>query len=158
MQTFSTDPLPSLAKRLAGTAPEKFLAGLRRELKLSDPFWDRHCTFHSEELARPAAVLGADRAEILLIDVFAPALLAYAKLNGTILSEAKAAVLPQFIHAARNNRVFKNAVRRWLPEDDPRLDIFDNAAVVQGCLHIYKQYCSDCAGDCTACLLTHSIL
>jgi len=158
MRTFSTDPLPSLAKRLAATTPERFLAELRRELKLSDSFWDRHCTFRAGELAHPAAVLGSDRAEILLIDVFAPALLAYAKLNGAILPEAKAAALPQFIHAAKNNRVFKNAVRRWLPEDDPRLDIFDNAAAVQGCLHIYKQYCSDCAGDCTACLLANSVL
>lgn len=158
LQTFSADPLPSLAKRLASATPERFLAELRRELKLSDPFWDRHCTFRAGELAHPAAVLGADRAEILLIDVFAPALLAYAKLNGSILPEAKAAALPQFIHAAKNNRVFKNAVRRWLPEADPRLDIFDNAAAVQGCLHIYKQYCSDCAGDCTSCLLANSVL
>ena len=72
--------------------------------------------------------------------------------------EKKAMCLPLLIKPQKNNRVFKNAVRRWFPENDPRLDIFDHAAAVQGCLHIHKKYCADTAGDCVSCLLVNSVL
>ena len=156
IRVFSTDPLPHLAEELNHTDPASFLKGLRVKLNLSDSFWDGHCSFRSGPLIHKAAVLGKDRAETLLIDVFVPSLLAFAKLNGDSALERKALELPLLIKAQKNNRVFKNAVRRWLPDDDPRLDIFDNAAAIQGCLHIYKQYCADTAGDCTTCLLAGS--
>ena len=157
LREFTTDPLPCLAAELKRTEPEKFLKDLRKKLNLSDPFWDRHCTFLSGELERKAAVLGSDRAEILLIDVIAPSLLAYAKLDSGKLPEQKAAGLPLLIHARKNNQVVKAAVRRWFPDEDAVPSVFDNAAVVQGCLHIYKTYCADTAGDCLSCLLANSV-
>lgn len=156
VRRFTTDPLPSLAAKLAVSDPHDFLDELRKKLVFADPFWDCRCTFHSAELPRKAAVLGQERAETLLIDVVTPALLAYAKLNGSELPECKAAGLLPRLAAQRNNRVFKNAVRRWLPGNDERLKIFDQAAAVQGCLHIYKQYCAGTAGDCVSCLLANS--
>ena len=158
MRHFSVDPLPGLAEKLLALPQDQWLRDLRSELIFSDPFWDWHCSFRSEKLPRPAAILGADRAETLLIDVFAPALLAFAKLNNDPGLEKKALALPLLIKAQKNNRVVKNAVRRWFPEDDPRLDIFDNAAAVQGCLHIHKKYCAETAGDCVSCLLVNSAL
>ena len=83
---------------------------------------------------------------------------AFAKLDKDPKLEKKALALPLLLKAQKNNRVFKNAVRRWFPENDPRLEIFDNAAAVQGCLHIHKQYCADTAGDCVSCLLVNSAL
>ena len=156
LRRFSVDPLPAFAERLRTMNPEQLIGTLRGELNFSDPFWDEHCSFRSDSLKRKAAVLGAERAETLLTDVFAPALLAYAKLNGEAELEKKALALPLHIKAQKDNRVFKNAVRRWLPEKDPRLDIFDNAATVQGCLHIYRKYCAGTAGDCVSCLLVNS--
>ena len=138
--------------------PGNFLKGLRKKLNLSDPFWDSHCSFRSDPLKHPAAVLGADRAETLLIDVISPGLLAFAKLNENQALEQKALALPLLIRAQKNNRIFKNAVRRWLPENAPALEVLDNAAAIQGCLHIYKQYCADTSGDCTSCLLANSSL
>ena len=158
MRTFSVDPLPSLAEKLSCGRPESFLKELRKELNLSDPFWDCHCSFDSETMERKSSILGAERAETLLIDVIAPSLLAYSKLHGGLLPENKAAVLPLLIHALKDNRVFKNAMRRWLPEQDPRVKGFDNAAMVQGCLHVYKKYCSGTAGDCVSCLLVNSLI
>ena len=158
MRHFSVDPLPGLAEKLLALPQDQWLRDLRSELIFSDPFWDGHCSFRSEKLPRPAAILGADRAETLLIDVFAPALLAFAKLNNDPGLEKKALALPLLIKAQKNNRVVKNAVRRWFPEDDPRLGIFDNAAAVQGCLHIHKKYCAETAGDCVSCLLVNSAL
>ena len=158
LRHFSSDPLPSFADELRKQTPEQLLKKLRKELIFSDPFWDGHCSFRGEELARKAAVLGSDRAETLLIDVIAPAILAYAKLKNDRELEKKAMQLPLLIRPQKNNRVFKNAVRRWFPENDPRLDIFDHAAVVQGCLHIHKKYCADTAGDCVSCLLVNSVL
>lgn len=158
IREFTPDPLPQLAAELNGMDPEEFLKSLRKKLDLSDPFWDSHCSFRSDPLKHPAAVLGADRAETLLIDVIAPGLLAFAKLNADQTLERKALALPLLIKAQKNNRVFKNAVRRWLPENAPGLEIFDNAAAIQGCLHIYKQYCADTAGDCTSCLLANSTM
>ena len=157
MRHFSPDPLPALADELGKQSPEQLVKKLRGQLNFSDPFWDLHCSWHSDELPRKAAVLGADRAETLLIDVITPALLAYAKLKSDQILEEKALALPTLIKPQKNNRVFKNAVRRWFPENDPRLDIFDNAAAVQGCLHIHKKYCADTAGDCVSCLLVNSI-
>lgn len=158
LKTFSTDPLPELAAELNRQTPERFLKKLREKLNFSDPFWDSHCSFHARALPRKAAILGAERAETLLIDVIAPSLLAYAKLDNRKLSVAKASSLPSWIHAQKDNRVFKNAIRRWFPEKDSRLNIFNNAAMTQGCLHIYRQYCADAAGDCRACLLAGSII
>lgn len=156
VRKFTVDPLPSLAAELAASGRRDFLDRLRKNMSFTDPFWDCRCTFQSAELPRKAAVLGQDRAETLLIDVVTPALLAYSKLNGTSLPENQAAALLPLLAAQRNNRVFKNAVRRWLPENDDRLKIFDHAAAVQGCLHIYKRYCADTAGDCVSCLLANS--
>ena len=158
LRQFSADPLPALADELRKQNPEQLVKKLRRQLNFSDPFWDLHCSWHSDELARKAAVLGSERAETLLIDVIAPSLLAYAKLNNDQTLENKALALPLLIKPQKNNRVFKNAVRRWFPENDPRLDIFDNAAAVQGCLHIHRKYCADTAGDCVSCLLVNSVL
>lgn len=158
LRRFSTDPLPLLADELRKQSPGQLVKKLRGQLNFSDPFWDLHCSWHSDELARKAAVLGSERAETLLIDVITPAILAYAKLNNDQMLEEKALALPMLIKPQKNNRVFKNAVRRWFPEDDPRLDIFDNAAAVQGCLHIHKKYCADTAGDCVSCLLVNSVL
>lgn len=158
LRRFSADPLPALAERLRKQTPDQLVGMLRKELNFSDPFWDEHCSFRSAALKRKAAVLGAERAETLLIDVVTPALLAYAKLNGETELEKKALALPMQIKAQKDNRVFKNAVRRWFPENDSRLDIFDNAATVQGCLHIHKSYCADTAGDCVSCLLVNSAL
>ena len=157
MRSFSPDPLPGLAAELQRQEPEQFLKTLRKKLTLSDPFWDRHCNFRSAGLERKAAVLGSDRAEILLIDVIAPSLLAYAKLNGHLLSESKAAALPLLIRPRKNNSVFRAAVRRWFPDPDSVPPVFDNAAAVQGCLHIHKTYCADTAGDCISCLLANSV-
>jgi len=157
LRGFSTDPLPRLAGELKQNEPEIFLRNLREKMKLSDPFWDRHCTFSSNELERKAAVLGSDRAEILLIDVIAPSLLAYAKLDSRKLPEQKAAVLPLLIHARKNNQVVKAAMRRWFPDPDAASQFLDNAAAVQGCLHVYKTYCAGTAGDCLSCLLANSV-
>ncbi|MBO4633201.1 MAG: DUF2851 family protein [Lentisphaeria bacterium] len=158
LRKFTIDPLPSLAEKFSRSHPGAFVKELRKELNLSDPFWDRHCSFYAETLERKNAVLGADRAETLLIDVIVPSLLAYSKLHGGLLPESKAALLPLQIHALKDNRVFKNAMRRWLPEHDPRIESFDNSAMVQGCLHVYKKYCAETAGDCASCLLANSLL
>ena len=157
LREFSTDPLPRLAAGLEQSGPEAFLKDLRGKMKLSDRFWDRHCTFLSPELEHPAAVLGPDRAEILLIDAVAPSLLAYAKLDGRKLPEQKAAVMPLLIRARKDNQTVKAAFRRWFPDRDLVSSVFDNAAAVQGCLHIYKTYCAETAGDCLSCLLANSL-
>ena len=157
LRIFTVDPLPMLAKKLSCGNPKGFLKGLRQKLlSLSDPFWDFHCSFDSGTLNRKSAVLGKERAETLLIDVFVPSLLAYSKLYGDQLPESRVLILPQQMYALKNNRIFKNAIRRWLPENEPRADIFDNAAAVQGGLHIYKRYCAETAGDCVSCLLANS--
>ena len=153
LREFTPDPLPGLAAALASGEPEPFLKTLRPRLSLSDPFWDCRCNFHSQELARKAAILGTERAETLLIDVFTPALWAYARLEPARLAESSVRALPLLIAGRRDNRIFKNAVRRWLPESDPRTAVFKNAASVQGCLHIYRHYCAAAGHDCSACLL-----
>ena len=156
LRNFGFDPLPQLAEKLSRSKPGCFLKDLRKNLKFSDRFWDFHCSFYSETMARKIAILGAERVETLLIDVFVPSLLAYSKLYRGKLSENMITVLLLQMHALKNNRVFKNAVQRWLPERDPRAEVFDNAATVQGCLHIYHKYCADTAGDCVSCLLANS--
>ncbi|MBQ9337378.1 MAG: DUF2851 family protein [Lentisphaeria bacterium] len=156
IREFTPDPLPGLAASLASEPPEQFLKTLRKRLNFTDPFWDRHCSFHTPELTRRAAVLGADRAETLLIDVFTPALWAYARLEPGRLPENTVRSLPLLIGARKDNRVFKNAIRRWLPENDPRAAVFKHAAAVQGCLHIYRHYCAAAGHDCSSCLLADS--
>ena len=156
LREFTPDPLPGLAAELTSGQPEAFLRSLRERLRLADPFWDRRCNFHSQELARKAAILGSERAETLLIDVFTPALWAYARLESGRLAESRVRALPLLIAGRKDNRIFKNAVRRWLPENDSRTAVFKTAASVQGCLHIYRHYCAAAGHDCSACLLADS--
>lgn len=152
---YGLDPLPGLAGELASSSPKAFVTAMRKKILFSDPFWDFHYSFLSEKMTKRVVILGKERAETLMIDVITPALIAYSKLKNDTVLTSKAAELLRYLSAQRNNRIYKNAIRRWFPDgmDDSFLN---NAEMVQGCLHIYHQYCANTAGDCVSCLLANS--
>ena len=153
---FTLDPLPELSERLGGNSPEEFVSYMRKKLLLSDPFWDTRFSFLSRPQEKRSSVLGTERAETLLIDVIAPALLAYADVNEREELSDQVFAFYTRLGAQTNNRIFKNAMKRWFPENSEMEKVFSNAAAVQGCLHIYKTYCSQVSGDCISCLLANS--
>jgi len=156
LEKFTLNALPGFASGLKRQSPEQFIRTTRKILLLGDPFWNSRWSFRSRPLEKGTSVLGSERAATLLIDVVTPSLLAYAKLHSDEVLEKKAQELFLLLPAQKDNRVVKNAFKRWFQPDTRIPFLFQNAATVQGCLHIYKKYCAKTAGDCPSCLLANS--
>lgn len=153
LKDYTLNPLPGFASALKKQSPGQFIRTEKKALRLSDPFWDSRWSFRSRPMEKKVSILGAERTAALLTDVIAPSLLAWAELHSDTDLGKKAAGLYQFLPAGADNRIVKNALRRWFPPDARNPALFRNAATGQGCLHIYKKYCAKKAGDCSSCLL-----
>ncbi|OQA86956.1 MAG: hypothetical protein BWY31_01000 [Lentisphaerae bacterium ADurb.Bin242] len=156
LEKFTLNPLPGFVSALKRQSPGQFIRTTGKALLLSDPFWDSRWSFRSRPLEKRVSVLGAERAATLLTDVIAPSLLAHAELHSDGSLGKKARELFLFLPAQPDNRVVKNALKRWFPPGARNPALFQNAAMGQGCLHIYKKYCAKKAGDCSSCLLADS--
>ncbi len=153
LEKFTLNPLPGFAAALGRQTPRQFIRTAEKDLRLSDPFWEPRWSFRSCPLEKKVSILGADRAVVLLTDVIAPCLLAWAELHSDASLGEKARELFLHLPAGSDNRVMKNALRRWFPAETLNPGLFRRAAAGQGCLHIYKKYCAKRSGDCSSCLL-----
>jgi Protein of unknown function (DUF2851) len=110
---------------------------------LSDPFWDFHYTVSSKTSPRPMALVGESRVTEMLANVFFP--LAFAEDSSRWIGFKN---LPA---ALSNQRVEVAAIRLFGP-DNPRAQHFlRNAALQQGLLQIYEDFCLNDASDCVKC-------
>ncbi len=109
---------------------------------LSDPFWDRRCTLASHPLTAPLALVGDARASEMLANVFFPAILS-----------RRPTAWEQFLRLPeeRSNRRADTAAARLLGPPAARQTLPRTAAVQQGLLQIYEDFCQRDASDCARC-------
>jgi hypothetical protein len=107
-----------------------------------DPYWDVHYTVTSAEAKRPMALIGDSRATEMLVNVFLP--LAYTRDPQRWLTYCE---LP----AALTNRRVEVAATRLFGDTLRRLSLLRTAAMQQGLLQVYEDFCLQDASDCARC-------
>jgi hypothetical protein len=116
----------------------EFLAGLR------DPYWEHHYTVTSKASAKPMALVGESRAVDMLVNVFLP--LAAAAGNSAAMTAF------QKLRAPLSNQRAEVAATRLFGADNPRRGaLLRSAAMQQGLLQIYEDFCMQDASDCARC-------
>ena len=110
---------------------------------LSDDFWDYHYTVSSKTSARAMALVGESRVTEMLANVFFP--LAYAEDSSRWIGFKN---LPA---ALSNQRVKVAAIRLFGPDNARAQNFLRNAALQQGLLQIYEDFCLNDASDCVKC-------
>ncbi len=114
-----------------------------------DPYWSRRYVLGGRELARPVALLGRGRLEEIIVNVVVPVLLLYVRRARPELEGA----LLMLYHAAPKgvgNKVTRMVRHRLFGvQQDPIGP--ETAALRQGLLQIFKDYCSKDKGGCLGC-------
>lgn len=152
---FTVSPLESFADELLRLGGTNFLRKMKKELLLSDPFWDRHCSFHSLPMKQKASILGPGQAETLLFDAIIPSLLALGKLRGNAPLERAASSLTEELGPRKDLPQFRKALAKWFPGRDGVEKIFDNGCLTQGVLYMSSTFCTEMenTSDCLHCPL-----
>jgi hypothetical protein len=120
----------------------KFLGRLR------DEYWDHHFTVTSKPSAKRMALIGESRAVEMLANVFFP--IAIAENPGRWLEFTKLA-------APRGNRRIDTAALRLFGGTAPDPKLLRFAAIQQGLLQIYEDFCQRDATDCERCLFPRQL-
>jgi len=110
---------------------------------LSDEFWDVHYTLTSKPAAKRMALVGETRVTDMLANVFFP--LAYAEDSSRWLGFKN---LPATL---TNRRVEVAALRLFGPGSTRAAHLLRSAAMQQGLLQIYEDFCQHDATDCARC-------
>ncbi|MEQ1858637.1 MAG: DUF2851 family protein, partial [Chthoniobacteraceae bacterium] len=127
----------ALAQRCDPAAITDFFA------TLTDEFWDFHYTLTSKPSAKRMALVGGTRVTEMLANVFFP--LAFAGDSSRWLGFKN---LP----ATLSNRRVEIAALRLFGDDSTRArELLRSAAVQQGLLQIYEDFCQQDASDCVRC-------
>jgi hypothetical protein len=117
---------------------------------LSHAFWGRHYTLTSKTAPKRMALVGESRVTEMLANVFFP--MAYAEDSSRWLGYK---ILPA---SSSNQRVEVAALRLFGPESSRASEILRNAAMQQGLLQIYEDYCQRDATDCARCLFPEQLI
>jgi hypothetical protein len=126
----------ALAKRCEPAAIGEFFA------KLGDDYWDFHYTVTSAAAPRRMALVGESRVTDMLVNVFFPLALAS--------DESRWIGFKNLPASLSNRRVDVAALRLFGPSDLARA-LLRNAAMQQGLLQIYEDFCLRDASDCERC-------
>ncbi len=110
---------------------------------LKDEYWDHHYTVTSKHSARRMALVGASRVVEMLANVFFPLAVAQDETRWIGFKNLRAPLANQRVEVAAQ-RLFG---------DSPRSTAFlKSAALQQGLLQIYEDFCMRDATDCARCL------
>ena len=114
----------------------KLLAGLE------DEYWEHHYTVRSDASARPMALVGKDRVTAMLANVFFP---------WAILERPEKWEEYRALNADLSNRRVEVAAMRLFANDARQADLLKSAAMQQGLLQVYEDFCMQDESDCAAC-------
>lgn len=133
----------ALAKACEPGAIGKFFA------KLTDEYWEHHYTVTSKTAPKPMALVGESRVTEMLANVFFP--LAIAQDDTRWIGFRN---LP----ATLSNRRVETAAQRLFAGRDIARTLLRSAAMQQGLLQIYEDFCQRDASDCARCLFPQQIV
>lgn len=110
---------------------------------LSDDYWDHHYTLSSKPAPRRMALVGENRVTDMMANVFFP--LAYAEDSSRWLGFK---TLPATLS---NRRVEIAALRLFGPDSARTHEFLKSAALQQGLLQVYEDFCLRDSSDCANC-------
>lgn len=150
---FSISPMEYFAEILHKNGGRAFIRRMKKELTLSDHFWDRHCNFRTGPMDHPASILGKNQAETLLTDAMIPSLLALGKLKDDPVLEREASLLTEYLPPRKDPAEIRRAFREWFPGRPDMEKIFDNACMTQAVLYVLHNFCTK-ETNCADCILS----
>lgn len=105
----------------------------------------------SHEIKPAADLLGKGRLSDLLVNVFLPFLHGISKANGNsaIADLAKTAYMS--LPPLQDNRLYKEAIQRFLIPPSRAVELVKSACHQQGMLDIYKNFCCALGNNCSLC-------
>ena len=131
---------PRVRALRAACVPEAisdFFAAIR------DPYWDFHYTVTSKTAAKRMALVGESRVTEMLANVFFPI--------GIAADPARWAEFCE-LPAPLSNRRVETAMLRLFGGEPRDARMLRSAAIQQGLLQIYEDFCQRDASDCEQCL------
>jgi hypothetical protein len=141
--------LPVLLRELESSSPEKCFRSLKDWLFVgAEGFWAENLDFGLPARQTAPALLGADRADIIVVNVLLPFVFAWAEEPSRSGLAARAMEIYRSYPALGENALEKH-MRRQLGISPCTVN---SARRQQGLLHIYKTYCSQ--GKCRECPLS----
>jgi hypothetical protein len=111
--------------------------------KLTDDYWDFHYTVTSKQTAARMALVGESRVTEMLANVFFPLAIAHDETRWVGFKNLRAPL---------TNRRAEVAALRLFGESPRQREFLKWAALQQGLLQIYEDFCLRDASDCTRCL------
>lgn len=115
---------------------------------LSDDYWDFHYTVTSKAAPRRMALVGDSRVTDMLVNVFFPL---------AMTSNPDRAIGFKNLPAPLANRRVEVAALRLFGDQPLAATLLKSAAMQQGMLQIYEDFCMRDATDCAACLFPHQL-
>jgi hypothetical protein len=115
---------------------------------MHDPYWDFHYTVTSKPSPKAMALVGESRVAEMLANVFYPV---------GIAAEPSRWQEFQKLHAPLANRRVETAMQRLFGGQPPDPRMLRSAAVQQGLLQIYEDFCQRDASDCEQCLFPRQL-
>jgi len=115
---------------------------------LEDEYWEHHYTVHSGATASPMALVGASRVTDMLMNVFYP---------WVILDRPEKWESYRALGAELSNRRVAVAAARLFATDERHVALLKSAAMEQGLLQIYEDFCMQDASDCVSCLFPRQV-
>ncbi len=156
-RSFGETPLRTLYAHIAGIAsPEAAGRELVKMLTLNDVLWDKYTSFEVVKKPGPGAVLGADSALETVVNVVLPGMTAAAKIDGRA-DDVHAAAIWNVLPSTQDNRITRVAAARWFRDKTAADQVLTGAAVRQGVIHLFQEFCDKCHTDCNSCLIYNSI-
>jgi hypothetical protein len=120
----------------------KVLGGLR------DEYWEHHYTVRSGTAESAMALVGASRVAEMLMNVFYP---------WVILDRPEKWEEYRALAAELSNRRVEVAAARLFATDPRRAELLKSAAMQQGLLQVYEDFCMQDESDCAACLFPRQV-
>lgn len=110
--------------------------------RLKDPYWDHHYTLTSKTSPRPMALIGESRVTEMLVNVFLPL---------AVGEDERYWIHYKNLPASLTNRRVEVAALRLFGDSPLKHALLKFAAMQQGLLQIYEDFCMQDASDCAHC-------
>ncbi len=110
--------------------------------RLHDPFWEMHFTLASKPAAKPMALVGESRVTEMLVNVFLPL---------AIGTDERRWQGYTTLRAPLSNRRAETAATRLFGENPRGREMLKSAALQQGLIQVYEDFCMQDASDCAHC-------
>jgi len=132
----------SAAQECSAAKIQKLLGGLH------DGYWQHHYTVRSGATKSAMALIGASRVTEMLINVFYPWI---------ILDQPEKWEAYRALPAELSNQRTEVAAARLFANDERQAGLLRSAAMQQGLLQIYEDFCMQDESDCAACLFPRQV-